>query len=52
VKEDALPVGQFPSRRGGSTFSLFPERDELVLFGGEFFDGNKVRFFLILEILE
>ena len=52
VKEDALPVGQFPSRRGGSTFSLFPERDELVLFGGEFFDGNKVRFFFILEILE
>ncbi len=36
-----LPVGQFPPRRGGATFSLFPEREELVLFGGEYFDGSK-----------
>ena len=34
VKEEVLPLGQFPSRRGGATFSLYPEREELILFGG------------------
>jgi hypothetical protein len=34
VKEEVLPSGQFPSRRGGATFSLYPEREELILFGG------------------
>lgn len=42
VKEDTLDVGQSPSRRGGSTFNLFPEKDELILFGGEYYNGNKV----------
>lgn len=46
VKEEALPAGKFPSRRGGSTFNLLPERDELVLFGGEYFNGHKVKKFL------
>jgi hypothetical protein len=31
--------------RGGATFSLLPEKEELVLFGGDFFDGNKVYMF-------
>jgi hypothetical protein len=43
VKEELMSVGQFPSRRGGSTFSLYPEKDELILFGGEYFDGKKVK---------
>ncbi len=30
--------------RGGSTFSLNQERDELVLFGGEYYNGAKVEF--------
>lgn len=30
--------------RGGSTLSLFPEKDELILFGGEYYNGNKVNF--------
>ena len=34
VKEEILPMGKFPSRRGGATFSLYPEREELILFGG------------------
>ena len=42
VKEETLPEGQFPSRRGGATFSLLPEKEELILFGGEYFDGHKV----------
>jgi hypothetical protein len=28
--------------RGGATLSLLPEKDELVLFGGEYYDGQKV----------
>ena len=43
VKEEVLPVGRFPSRRGGATFSLFPEKEELILFGGEYYNGHKVR---------
>lgn len=42
VVEETLPSGKVPSRRGGATLSLLPEKDELVLFGGDFFDGNKV----------
>ena len=45
VKEEILPVNKFPSRRGGSTFSLLPERDELILFGGEYYNGHKVTMF-------
>ena len=33
------------SIRGGSTFSLIPEKDELVLFGGEYYNGSKVQMF-------
>ncbi|RNA43852.1 kelch domain-containing 4 [Brachionus plicatilis] len=42
VKEIQLPEGQFPSRRGGASFNLSPEREELILFGGDYFDGVKV----------
>ena len=42
VKEEILPVNKFPSRRGGASFSLNPEKEELILMGGEYFDGHKV----------
>lgn len=42
IKEEILPPGKFPSRRGGATFNLVPERDEFVLFGGEYYTGQKV----------
>lgn len=42
VKEDILPNNECPSRRGGSTFSLLPEKDELIFFGGEYYNGSKV----------
>ena len=29
---------------GGATFSLLPEKDELILFGGDYFDNNKVSY--------
>ncbi len=35
-------MGECPSRRGGSTFNLNPEKDELILFGGEYYNGSKV----------
>lgn len=33
-----------PTRRVNFTFLANPDKDELFLFGGEFFDGQKVRF--------
>jgi hypothetical protein len=29
--------------RTGASFSADPERDEFILFGGEFYDGSKVK---------
>lgn len=31
-----------PSRRLNFTFIAHPDKDQLVMFGGEFFDGQKV----------
>jgi hypothetical protein len=41
VKEQVLAPGQFPQRRGGATFSLLPEKEAIILFGGEYYDGQK-----------
>lgn len=31
-----------PSRRVNFSFVAHPEKDQLILYGGEFFDGQKV----------
>lgn len=35
-------VIDFPTRRINFTFVPHPDKDELILFGGEFFNGQKV----------
>jgi hypothetical protein len=32
-----------PLKRSGFQYVAHPEKDELILFGGEFFNGQKVR---------
>jgi len=38
--EDLLKDG--PSRRANFSFTSHPERDEIIMFGGEYFNGQKV----------
>lgn len=40
ITEDLLKDG--PSRRANFSICAHPEKDELVLFGGEYFNGQKV----------
>lgn len=34
-----------PTRRANFSFLPHPDKDQLILFGGEFYDGQKVSFF-------
>lgn len=36
-----------PSPRGNFSFTAHPTKDELILFGGEYFNGQKVRISII-----
>lgn len=40
IVEELLKDG--PSRRANFSLNAHPERDEIVMFGGEYFNGQKV----------
>ena len=42
VKEEVVPP---PLPRANATFTVHPNKDELLLFGGERYDGKKNKFF-------
>lgn len=39
IMEDLVPP---PSRRSAFTITTHPDKDQLILFGGEYFNGSKV----------
>lgn len=39
IMEDLVPP---PSRRSAFTLTPHPDKDQLILFGGEYFNGSKV----------
>lgn len=40
-----------PSRRLNFTFIAHPEKDQLILYGGEFFNGQKVMCFIFIWVV-
>lgn len=43
-KEVLIKVVSPPSCRSNFSFTAHPEKDELILFGGEYFNGQKVSY--------
>jgi hypothetical protein len=36
-----------PSRRANFTLTAHPDKEELILLGGEYFNGQKVRYYVL-----